>query len=557
MDRRDFLQALMISALASGCSARRLLDEPERLYGAPPLGNATLLHFTDCHAQLLPVYYREPAVNIGVGDSQGKPPHMTGRVLLDFFGIKAHSREAYALTHLDFEELAKLYGKMGGFAHLATLIKQLRTERGEGNTLLLDGGDSWQGSATALWTRGRDMVEACNMLGVDIMTGHWEFTYGGKQVLDNLELFAGDFVAQNIALTEDALFEQEAETDRVFKPYVIKELDHARIAVIGQAFPYTPIANPGRFVPDWQFGIQEQNLQAIINEIQADKTADVIVLLSHNGMDVDLKLASRVSGLDVILGGHTHDALPRPVSVKNTQGQTWVTNAGSHGKFLAVLDLEVRRGCLQDLRYRLLPIFSGLLKPDPGMQCLIDSIRAPYLNKLNQPVAVAEALLYRRDNFEGSFDRLILNALLEVNDAEIALSPGFRWGPSFLPGHILTLEDVMSQTAITYPETYTRTLTCREIRGILEDVADNLFNKDPYYQQGGDMVRVGGLRYICDPEAEMGQRISELTLSNGKVLDTNKHYKVAGWASVGAPPLGRPIWEIVVEYLKGKVARLK
>ncbi|MGR9046237.1 MAG: thiosulfohydrolase SoxB, partial [Gammaproteobacteria bacterium] len=533
MNRRDFLQVLIASVIASGCTPRRLSEAPSRLYDAPSFGNTTLLHFTDCHAQLVPLYYREPAVNTGVGTGKNSPPYLSGQAFLDFFDIRPNSPEAYALSSVNFAEAAEVYGKTGGFAHLATLIARLRAERGEGNVLLLDGGDSWQGSATALWMQGRDMVEACNLLGVDVMTGHWEFTYGGDQLLANLAQFAGDFVAQNIALTEEAQFERDADSDQVFKPYLIKQLTHARVAVIGQAFPYTPIANPKRFIPDWQFGIQEQNLQRNIDRIKADKAADVIVLLSHNGLEVDLKLASRVSGLDIILGGHTHDAMPRPVPVTNAGGRTWVTNAGSHGKFLAVLDLDVRQGRLLDLSYRLLPVFSELLEPDAKMEQLIAGIRAPYLDKLNQPLTVAEELFYRRDTFQGTFDRLILGALLEVNDAEIALSPGFRWGPSFLPGQTLTMEDLMSHTAITYPETYVRTLSGREIKTILEDVADNLFNKDPYYRQGGDMVRVGGLRYVCDPEAEMGRRISGLTLANGQSVHADKHYKVSGWAAVG------------------------
>ena len=551
MNRRDFLQALMVSAMTSGCSVSRLQNEPERLYEAPSFGNATLLHFTDCHAQLLPLYYREPAVNLGIGRSHGKPPHLTGRAFLDFFGIAPHSREAHAFTHLNFVEAAVLYGKTGGFPHLSTLVQRLRAERGDNKTLLLDGGDSWQGSATALWTQGGDMVSACNLLGVDIMTGHWEFTYGSRQVLENLQSFNGDFIAQNIALTEEAQFEQDADTAQVFKPYVIKNLGPVRVAVIGQAFPYTPVANPRRFVPDWRFGIQEQSLQDIVNEINANKAADVIVLLSHNGMDVDLKLASRVSGLDIILGGHTHDALPAPVVVKNARGRTWVTNAGSHGKFLAVVDLKVGGRRLKDLRYRLLPVFANLICADPEMQRLIETIREPYLEKLTRPLCVADELLYRRDNFQGTFDRLILNALLEVNDAEIALSPGFRWGPSYLPGQTITFEDVMSHTAITYPETYVRTLAGREIKAILEDVADNLFNKDPYYRQGGDMVRVGGLGFVCKPEATVGGRISELTQSNGQRLSASKRYKVSGWAAVGDPSAGQPIWEVVEAYLQG------
>ncbi|MEF3073796.1 thiosulfohydrolase SoxB [Methylobacter sp. Wu1] len=551
MNRRHFLQCLALLGL-SGCAGR-----PAELYDLPEFGNATLLHFTDCHAQLLPIYFREPAVNIGVGENKNKPPHLIGRQFLDFYGIKPGSAEAYAFTHLDFADMAAVYGKMGGFAHLATLIKQIRQARGHENTLLLDGGDSWQGSATALWTKGQDMVDASNLLGVDIMTGHWEFTYGSRQVLDNIARFRGEFIAQNIALTEEAQFGGDAETDAVFKPYVIKTFRQGRVAVIGQAFPYTPIANPKKFTPDWQFGIQEQKLQQIINQIKADNEADVVVLLSHNGTPVDLKLASRVAGLDVILGGHTHDALPRPIPVRNAGRTTWVTNAGSHGKFLAVLDLDIQPGRLRDLRYRLLPVFSNLLPPDKDMQALIDAIRRPYLAQLQRPLAITDELLYRRDTFCGTFDQLILDALLAVNDAQIALSPGFRWGATLLPRQTITFEDVMDQTAITYPETYVRTLTGRELKAILEDVADNLFNKDPYYQQGGDMVRVGGMTFACDPEAEFGRRISRMRLVNGDVCAEDRPYKVTGWASVGQADMGKPVWDVVSDYLfDNKIVRV-
>ena len=520
------------------------------MYTLPEFGNTTLLHFTDCHAQLLPLYFREPSVNIGIGKHRDVPPHLVGQQFLDFYGIKHNTADAHAYTYLDFTEATRIFGKMGGFAHLATLIKQLRDLRGSENTLLLDGGDSWQGSATALWTQGRDMVAACNLLGVDAMTGHWEFTYGSQQVLENLKMFKGQFLAQNISLNDEAQFTADADTDRVFTPYTIKEMVNARIAVIGQAFPYTPIANPKRFIPDWQFGIDEFNLQEVVDEIKKHKRAEVIVLLSHNGMDVDLKLASRVSGIDIILGGHTHDAVPIPVRVDNLRGATWVTNAGSHGKYLAVLDLQIKAGRMKDFRYHLLPVFSNLISPDVEMQQLIDRIRSPYSERLRQPLAVTEELLFRRGNFYGTYDQLILDAQREVNDAPIALSPGFRWGASLLPGQTITTDDVMNLTAITYPETYVRNMSGRELKNILEDVCDNLFNQDPYYQQGGDMVRVGGMNYSCNPRGAMGNRITDLRLNNGDLIDAHRQYRVAGWATVGQKAPGPPIWEIVKEYFK-------
>jgi S-sulfosulfanyl-L-cysteine sulfohydrolase len=549
MIRRQFLQTLGLMGIAPGLTSC-FSSIPDTLYPSSDFGNVTLMHITDCHAQLLPIYYREPSVNIGAGSLNNRPPHLVGKAFLDFFGIKADTKEAYAFTHLDFAEAAVVYGKMGGFAHLATLIKQIKQSSSHGNFLLLDGGDTWQGSATSLWTQGADMLAVCNLLGVDVMTGHWEFTYGSTQVLDNIKQFNGEFVAQNVALTEEALFASSAESNSVFKPYIIKEFNNARVAIIGQAYPYTPIANPKYLIPDWQFGIQEQRLQQIIDDIKRQKSADVIILLSHNGMDIDLKLAGRVSGIDVILGGHTHDAIPKPIWVQNNNSKTCVTNAGSHGKFLAVLDLDIRQNRLHDLRYRLLPVFSNLLEPDTEMQMLINKLRKPYSAKLQQPLAVADKLLYRRDTYKGTFDQLIVAAQLAINDCQIALSPGFRWGTTLLPGQPITYEEVMNHTAITYPNTSRRLLSGNEIKTILEDSADNLFNKDPYYQQGGDMVRIGGMSFHCQPDAEFGQRISQMRLSNGSLLDANKLYPVSSWASVSQVTEGRPMADVLVDYLK-------
>jgi len=548
MNRRRFLQTLALSPAALyGCSAAS-----RDYYRQPEFGEITILHLTDCHAQLLPMYYREPAVNLGVGDGKNAPPHLSGEQFLRRFGIRPNSREAHAFTHLDFTSSALRYGKMGGFAQLATLVKAIRHLRGPDKTLLLDGGDSWQGSATALWTRGQDMVDACNRLGVDAMTGHWEFTYGKERLSENLRRFKGAFLAQNVALTDEEAFAAEKDDAALFKPYLIKEAGKARIAVIGQAYPYTPIANPQRFVKGWQFGIEERRLQALVDKIRKTEQADVVILLSHNGMDVDLKLASRVVGIDLVLGGHTHDAIPEPIPVANAKGRTWVTNAGSHGKFLGVFDLKIAKGRLQDLRYCLLPVFADLLEPDAEMQSLIDNLRAPYLNDLQRPLAEANALLYRRDNFYGTFDGLILDALRAEYDADIVLSPGFRWGTVVLPGQTITVEDLMNQSAITYPETYAATMTGAQVKAVLEDVADNLFNPDPYYRQGGDMVRTGGMRFDCDPSAGFGRRINSMRLNDGKPVEAGKPYKVSGWASVAAPASGRPIFEIASEHLKNR-----
>ena len=546
MTRREFLEVLA-AASVSGLA----LDNRDALaahtrgdtgfYDVPRFGNVSLLHFTDCHAQLLPSYFREPDTNIGAGDAFGKPPHLTGEALLKYFRIPRGTRLAHAFTHLDFVQAARTYGKVGGFAHLATLIKRLRAQRP--GALLLDGGDSWQGSATALWTQAQDMADACKLLGVDIMTGHWEFTHGANRVKEIVDKdFAGkiEFLAQNIRTSD---FD-----DPVFKSYTVREINGVPIAIIGQAFPYTPIANPRYFVPDWTFGIQEERLQKNVDEARS-KGAQAVVLLSHNGADVDLKLASRVTGIDVILGGHTHDAIPAPIIVNNKSGKTAVTNAGSNGKFLAVLDLDVRDGALQDFRYRLLPVFANLIAPDADMAALIKKVRAPYETKLSEKLAVTEGLLYRRGNFNGTFDQLILDALMEVKDAEIAFSPGFRWGTSLLPGQAITMEDVMNQTAITYPQVTVSEVTGEAIKNILEDVGDNLFNPDPYYQQGGDMVRVGGLKYRCTPSNKIGNRINNLYL-NGKPLDASRKYRLASWAPVEEGVLGQPIWVIVTSYLQ-------
>jgi sulfur-oxidizing protein SoxB len=546
MNRREFMQVL-----AAACAAGFALDSRdllaaqggERLYDLPRFGNVHLLHFTDCHAQLLPLWFREPNVNLGVGDMAGRTPHLVGERLLKTFGIRPGSREAHAFTHLDFVQAAKTYGKVGGFAHLATLVKMLKASRP--GALLLDGGDTWQGSATALWTRGQDMVDACKLLGVDVMTGHWEFTYGDKRVKEVVEKdFAGkiEFVAQNVKTADFG--------DPVFKPYALREMNGVRVAVIGQSFPYTPIANPRYLIPEWTFGIQDEEMQKVVNEARA-AGAQVVVVLSHNGMDVDLKLASRVTGIDAILGGHTHDGVPQPVKVKNAGGVTLVTNAGSNGKFLGVLDFAVKDGKVVDFRYKLLPVFANLLPADEEMSALIEKIRTPYLPRLEEKLAVTEGLLYRRGNFNGSWDQLILDAMMEVKGADLAFSPGFRWGTTLLPGETITFEHLMDQTAITYPYSTLTEMTGAQIKDILEDVCDNLFNPDPYKQQGGDMVRVGGLVYACAPNEKMGRRIQDMRL-NGQPLDPNRKYKVAGWAPVGEGAQGEPIWEVVARWLREK-----
>ena len=548
MHRREFLQ-LLAAASAAGLpiASRDVLSQgqaPERFYDVPAFGNVSLLHFTDCHAQLNPIHFREPDVNIGIGAAAGKPPHLVGEHLLKAFGIPPRTHQAHAFTYLDFVESAKIYGKVGGFAHMATLVKRLKASRP--GALLLDGGDTWQGSGPALWTRGQDMIDAQKLLGVDLMTGHWEFTYGAERVKEVVDKdFAGkiEFIAQNVRTAD---FD-----DPVFKPYTIRTINGVPVAIIGQAFPYTPIANPRYFVSEWTFGIKEAELQKVVDEVRA-KGVHAVVLLSHNGMDVDLKLASRVRGIDVILGGHTHDGVPAPSVVSNAGGKTLVTNAGSNGKFLAVLDLDIKDGKVSDSRYKLLPIFSNLLPADPTLAAHIAKSRAPFEAKLSEVLAQCDTLLYRRGNFNGSLDQLILDGLMATKDAEIAFSPGFRWGTSILPGQPIRYEHLMDQTAITYPYTTVTMMPGAMIKTVLEDVADNLFNPDPYYQQGGDMVRVGALQYTCDPAASAGQRITDMMLK-GKPIDATKTYKVAGWAPVSEEAKaagGEPIWDVMARYLR-------
>src|SRR5712672_1472738 len=550
--RRDFVTLAGAAALSGALPRLAHSVDTVSVYDLERFGNARILHMTDTHAQLRPVFFREPSVNLGIGAMQGKPPHLVGRAFLDRFGIRPDSADAYAFTFLDFEKSAARFGRLGGFAYLKTLVEHLRSDAGPGRSLLLDGGDLWQGTGLSNTMQGADMVEAANLLGVEAMTGHWEFTYGEKALRGNLARFKGEFLAQNVFLSEEAAFNDAKAFDpasgRVFKPAMIKEIGGHRVAVIGQAFPYVPIAHPKRFTPDWTFGIRDDELQKLVSGLRTTDKVDAVVLLSHNGMDVDLKLASRVSGIDVILGGHTHDAVPQPVAVTNAGGTTLVTNAGSNGKFLAVLDLELAKGKIADLRYRLLPVYSELLKPDPAMDALIEKIRAPHAADYAGKIATADRLLYRRGNFSGTVDQLICDALRGEFDTEIALSPGFRWGLSVLPGQPVTMEDVLSETAIAYPETYLQRMTGSQIKDILEDVCDNLFNADPYHQQGGDMVRVGGFVYTCTPGESVGRRISELKLDNGHPLNAAKSYRVAGWASVNEQS-GAPVWDVLAKHL--------
>jgi len=551
--RRELLMAgAALSAIAgSGLSGRwsqavaqQGLTE-DGLLDFESTGNVTIIHVTDLHAQLVPVYFREPSINLGVGDVAGLPPHVTGADFLKLYNIEPGSPEAYAMTSEDYVALAKSYGKMGGLDRIATIVKRIRAERGD-NVLLLDGGDTWQGSYTSLQSKGQDMVDAMNALQPDAMTGHWEFTYGTERVQEIIDGLPFSFLGGNIF---DAEWNEPA-----FEAYKMFEKGGAKIAVLGQAFPYTPIANPRWMFPNWSFGIREDEVAKNVAAARAEG-ADLVVLLSHNGFDVDRAMAARVPGIDIILAGHTHDALPEPVIV----GKTLVIASGSHGKFITRLDLDVQDGALKSYRHRLIPVFSDVISPDAEMAKMIEDIRAPHLGELTRELATAEGLLYRRGNFNGTFDDLICEALLEVREADIALSPGFRWGTSVLPGQKITVEDVHNACSMTYPSAYRSNMSGQMLKDILEDVADNLFNKDPYYQQGGDMVRVGGMGYTIDPNGSMGSRISQMTmLKTGEAIEPAKEYVVAGWASINEATEGPPIWDVVEDYLtKNPVVNLQ
>ncbi len=544
--RREMLQvSAATAALGIGAAggltrafAQQRLTQGE-LTKFDALGNVTLLHITDIHGQLMPVYFREPSVNLGVGQAKGLPPHLTGIDFLTHFGIAPKSAAAYAMTDQDFTSLAASYGKIGGLDRLATVVAQVRAER-DGKVLLLDGGDTWQGSLGANSTKGQDMVDCMALLKPDAMTGHWEFTYGEARVQELVKSLDFPFLALNIRDTE--------WNEPVFEAFKMVERGGVKIAVLGQAFPYTPVANPRWMMPTWSFGIREEDVRATVEKARK-AGAQLVVLLSHNGFDVDRKLASRVSGIDVILTGHTHDALPEAVQV----GKTLLIASGSHGKFVSRLDLDVQGGEVKSYRYKLIPLFADVIKPNEAMTAAVDKARAPYIKELSRVVGHAESLLYRRGNFNGTFDDLICAALLKERDAEIALSPGFRWGTSVLPGAPITMEDIHNATAITYPQVYRLPMTGARLKDVLEDVADNLFNPDPYYQQGGDMVRCGGLGYAIDVSKPIGQRISNMTLlKTGQAIDPAREYVIAGWASVNEGTQGPNIWDVVEHYVSAE-----
>ncbi len=593
--RRQLIKLMGAGAAAGalpGCfiNSSQAAGKPDGFYNLAMQGNARILHITDVHGQLLPVYFREPNVNLGLGEAYGRPPHVVGKNFLEHMALEQNSPESYVYTYLDFEESAKKYGPTGGFPQLKTLLDQLRESAGgRENTLTIDGGDLWQGSGTSLWTRGVDMVEASNILGIDVMVGHWEFTYREDEVLSNVTLFKGDFIGQNVRVKEDALFADEyyemvekydgrglfnEDSGHAFRPYVIKNFGGARIAVVGQAFPRTANANPQEFFPDWSFGLREEDMIELVEDIKSSETPDAIVLLSHNGMDVDIKMAQNIPHLDAVFGGHTHDGMPQPVKVNNVSGgKCWVTNAGSNSKFVGVMDFDIADNGIKSMHYKMMPVISDWLTADKEMKAYIKQMRSTvYSDKiiesrsskfafnparvgktfdqiLTEKLAIADRTLYRRGNLMGTWDQVICNALREEYGADIALSPGVRWGTTTPPGEWITMEDVMNQCSMTYAETYVSDMTGEALLNVLEGVADNLFDPDPYLQSGGDMVRVGGMDYTIDPVQAYGKRISNAKLDDGSTIDPEKTYRVSGWASVNRTPEGRLVWDIVRDYI--------
>ena len=545
ISRREFLQATAAASaltLGSGIGGLGRVAAQQRLSQADimrfdPLGTVTILHVTDTHAQLMPLHFREPSVNLGVGEVKGLPPHISDAEFRKYFNIATGSADAFALTSDDFVSLARNYGRMGGMDRIATLVGAVRAERGNDKVLLLDGGDTWQGSWTSLQTKGQDMVDIMSALKVDAMVGHWEFTYGADRVKEIAEKAPFAFLAQNIRDNE--------WQEPVFEARKMFERGGAKIAVIGQALPRTAVANPRWMFPKWEFGIREEEMQKQVDEARAEG-ASIVVLLSHNGFDVDRKLASRVKGIDVILTAHTHDAMPGLIRV----GETMLVASGSHGKFVSRLDIEVKDKKVAGVRFKLMPVFSDAIKPDPSMAALVEKVRAPYARDLARTIGKTDSLLYRRGNFNGTFDDLICNAMLSERDTEIALSPGFRWGGTLVPGDSITWEHITNATAITYPNCYRNQMTGAQLKEVLEDIADNIFHPDPYFQGGGDMVRTGGMGYAIDISKPMGSRISALThLKSGKPIDAAKTYAVSGWASINENTQGPPIWDVVSAHI--------
>ena len=260
ISRRDFLQASMATSAIYGASGfgnwSRLAAQQsmtqDKLLEFDTFGNVSLIHITDIHGQLNPVYFREPEINLGVGAAKGQVPHVTGADYRKMYGIEDGSASAYALTYDDFSSLAKTYGRMGGLDRISTVINSIRAERPD--ALLLDGGDTWHGSYTCYHTKGQDMVNVMNALKPDAMTFHWEFTLGTEKIQEHIESLPFAALGANIF---DSEWDEPAD---LVEPYKMFERGGVKIAVIGQAFPYMPIANPGWMFPEFSFGIREERM---------------------------------------------------------------------------------------------------------------------------------------------------------------------------------------------------------------------------------------------------------------------------------------------------------
>jgi S-sulfosulfanyl-L-cysteine sulfohydrolase len=543
ISRREFLQMLALAAAGPGLhgSLAQARTLAETMYAPAKFGDVSLIHLADRHAQLLPQYYREPSARVGVGQGRNEPPFLVGEHLLERFRVMPSTPHAHALTHLRFEDAAVVYGKVGGVAHLATVVNQLRATRPD--ALLLDSGDSWVGSGLAEWTQGRDGAEVSRLLGVDAMTGDWEFALGADQLK---MLLAGEakgrtsFLAQNVR--------ERGGGARPFRPHSIYFVGGHPVGVIGLAYPHIGRYGVKNFVPDWEFGLDEPGLQASVDSVRA-RGVRLVVLMSHAGLPADLKLAKRLRGVDVILSGHSHDPMPQPFVVRGQSNQTLVVSGGAHGKFLGLLDLRMGDSGVLDYRYSLLPIFSRLIKPDAEMAAAVDRLRQPYAARLDETLAITEGALYRRDTFKGPFDQLVLDILRSTTKAEIAIGPGYRFGATLLPGDAITWQHILDYTAGErgYCE---EELSGAEIRNRLEAWSDEVFNPDPYEQSGEDMVRTAGLDFECDPAADHGRRIRRAFVGK-QSLEDGRRYKVVSWGVRSLAATGtQSVAGVVADYLR-------
>jgi len=559
ISRRDFLQfagALgLLSATGTNLFAGEAAKEKIKKLSFSDLvefkakGKVSLLHICDMHAHIKPLYWREPSTLISAKNLVGTPGFICGDAFQEYYGTKSGSIDQYFDTHNDFEILAKKFGKMGGISHMKPMIDHVRKERGEKNVLLLDSGDTWQGTAVALKTGGEAIVDAQNYLGVDVMVGHWEFTYGKERVFELIKKFKGEFISQNVI--DNDPFSDDFE-ELIFPPYTIKEVGGYKIGIIGQSFPFTSTANPKKFTEGWSFGLRHESLQKYINELRKEKKVDCIVVLSHDGFSVDQELAKKVKGVDFILSGHTHDPSPKPIVINDTV----ILIAGSHGKYVGRLDIEIEKGKVKDYEFKLMPVASSLIPADKAGDELIAKWYKPYDKELNEVLGTTKNILYKRDTFYSTFDALIGTAIQEEMKSDIVFTPGYRWGTTVIPGDPITKDNVYEMTAITYPEVYTFELKGDKIAKLMEDIADNVFNENPLLQQGGDMSRLTGASYSIKIDAKSGKRISDFMIG-GKPIDLKKTYLVSSWGG-NLQNAGenldkkkiREVYEVVSDYIR-------